>query len=451
MRYLNLRSRFGRRGNVVLLVALAAVPLLGMVALATDFGLTSDAKSKLDLAADSAALLATTAASNAWNAGHADAAEEGEAAGLTRFQAQIGSLVQTAIGGQPRVVVGPVNVEVVQQGGLFNATVNYTASETTTFARVLGFKALPISGSSHSSLSLNPYVDIQILMDVSSSMAVAATPADIARMQTLTTNFVPKNPNDPKPGNADGNCAFACHWSPTNDDFYQLAIDNNVQLRITVLQQAVTGLINTLIGLDSATRFRLGLYTFSQQFHEITPLSYDIASETASVGTIIPDINDCSSNCPDTYFSKAMTQLTALDQAQPQQGDKAPQRFLFVVTDGVYDEFLPGYQSPNPLPPHPTTDGQDGRPIGAFDPADCASLKAMGVNILVLYTPYLPLTDNGYYNSYVAPISPQIVPSLQACASSPNYFFVASDATAIKTQMQNMLQLVIRSTSHLTN
>jgi hypothetical protein len=69
----------------------------------------------------------------------------------------------------------------------------------------------------------------------------------------------------------------------------------------------------------------------------------------------------------------------------------------------------------------------------------------------VLYTPYTPLPDNWFYVDNVQPISPQIVPNLQACASSPNFYFTASDATAIKTQMQNMLQLVVRSTSHLTN
>lgn len=172
-----------------------------------------------------------------------------------------------------------------------------------------------------------------------------------------------------------------------------------------------------------------------QQFNTINPLSYDIASETASVGTIVPDINDCSSNCPDTYFSNAMTQMTALDQAQPQQGDQAPQRFLFVVSDGVYDQYSPWGQ----------------RQIGAFSPPDCASLKALGVNILVLYTTNTPLPDNSYWRDNVRPITPQIVPNLQACSSSPSYFFVASDANDIKTQMQNMLQLVIRSTSHLTN
>ena len=415
----------GKRGNVALLVALAAVPLIGMVALAVDFGRTSVVKGKLDEAADSAALLAATAASNAWKTGDTNAVAEGIAAAQARFKAQSAN--------QSDVTIGPVGVVLTRNGGLFNSTVTYTAQTPTTFARVLGITALPVSGQSSASLALNPYVDIQILMDVSSSMTVAATPDDIAAMQTLTGNF---NPSGPLPGNVKKGekCAFACHWSTTNEDYYKLALKNNVQLRITVLQSAVTNLINTLIGLDADQRFQLGLYTFSQQFNTIAPLSHDIADETASVNTIVPDINDCSSNCPDTYFTKAMSSLTTLDQQLPQAGTQVPQRFLFVVSDGVYDQ----YSSSN------------ARQIGAFNPANCNALKAMGFGILVLYTPYLPLPTNAFYNTYVDPISPQIDPNLRACASSPNYFFTANDAADINTQLQTMLQLVVQSTSHLT-
>ncbi len=201
------------------------------------------------------------------------------------------------------------------------------------------------------------------------------------------------------------------------------------------MQSAVGGLVNTLSGLDTNSRFQLGLYSFSQQFNTIYPLSHDIPGATASLGTIQPGINDCSSNCPDTYFSNAMAQLTTVDKGLPQQGAQTPQRFLFLVSDGVYDQYAPSGQ----------------RQIGAFDPADCAALKALGVSILVLYTPYTPIPSNGFYVQNVEPKSPQIVPNLQACASSPSYFFVASDASAIDTQLQTMLQLVVQTSSHLTN
>jgi hypothetical protein len=334
---------------------------------------------------------------------------------------------------QSDVVIGPVNVILTRNGGLFNAAVTYTAQEPTTFARVLGITTLSIGGQSTASLSLNPYVDIQILMDVSSSMTLAATPDAVVQMQGLAASF---KPTAPAPDNVSTSCTFACHWTTTSVDYYQLAIKNKVQLRITVLQTAVAGVIATLNNLNKNHFFQIGLYSFHRLFNVLYPLSNNVVDAANAVASIAPEVNFCANDltCPDTYFSNAMAQLVAVDQLLPQQGDQVPQRFLFLVSDGVYDQSISG-----------------NRQIGAFNPADCAALKALGISILVLYTPYTPIPSNSYYVQHVEPTSAQIVPNLQTCASSPSYFFVASDATEINTQMQNMLQLVVRSTSHLTN
>ena len=239
----------GRGGNILILTALAMVPMAGLVALAIDFGRVAMVKGKLDLAADSAALMATTTASNAWQKGDTNAVANAIVAARARFQAQSAS--------QSDVLIGPVDVAMTRNGGLFNASVTYSAQTPTTFAQVLGIASLPISGLATASLSLNPNVDIQILMDVSSSMTLAATTADVATMESLTRSFDPKGP---LPGNVSRgeSCAFACHWSATNVDYYALAKSNNVQLRITVLQAAVGGLIDTLKALISTAAFSLG-------------------------------------------------------------------------------------------------------------------------------------------------------------------------------------------------
>jgi Flp pilus assembly protein TadG len=410
----------GRAGNVLVLMALTAVPLIGMVALAIDFGRISLAKANLDLAADEAALLATTAASNAWKAGDLNAVAEAKLAATSRFQAQTGNQSDVTIDLSPPLIASA--------GGLFNVTVSYKAQMPTTFARVLGISTVPISGQSSARLSLNPFVDIQILMDVSSSMTLAATPAAMAQMVTMVAAF----PSNKVSGDSSKGCTLACHWS-TTDDYYLRAVNQNIELRITVLRSAVGGLINTLAGLDTNNRFRLGLYTFNTQLNTVYPLTTNVVGAMASLPGIAPDLNSCSDlTCGETIFSAAMTSLTALAPPPPQQAGMTPQRFLFMVTDGVYD--LPS------------------RKIGAFDPADCAGLKALGVSILVLYTPYMaPVPTNAYYVANVLPKSPQIVPNLQACASSPSYYFVANDAVDINTQLQNMLQLVVQTSSHLTD
>ena len=414
-----------RSGNVALLVALAAVPLAGMVALSVDFGMASVIRGKLNLAADSAALLATTAASNAYRQGATNAVQQGVAAATTRFQAQSGN--------QADVTIDPVQVVLTQNGGLFNATVSYTAAMPTTFASVLGITRLPISGQSSATLSFNPLVDVQVLMDTSSSMTLAATTADMATLENLTANF---NPQGPLPGNVGRgeSCAFACHWSNTQEDYYQLALRNNVQLRVSVLQTAVTNLITTMQQDNINNRFQLGLYTFNQNFNVVYPLSYNVTGANASVQAIVPDLNDCSSNCPDTYFSKAMAGITAVDTGLPQTGSNVPQRYLLIITDGVFDDVVGG-----------------SRAIGAFSPNDCAAIKQLGVTVMVLYTPYLPIPDNAFWVDHVEPITPQIPPNLQACASGQTFFFSANDATGINTELQQMFQLVLQTSSHLIN
>jgi hypothetical protein len=57
----------------------------------------------------------------------------------------------------------------------------------------------------------------------------------------------------------------------------------------------------------------------------------------------------------------------------------------------------------------------------------CTTIKNRGIRIAVLYTTYLPLPTNSWYNSYIAPFQPQIGSTLQSCASPGLYFQVSTD------------------------
>ena len=270
-------------------------------------------------------------------------------------------------------------------------------------------------------------------MDVSSSMTIAATQADINSLQALTAAY---RPSGKLPGNVvqGEGCAFACHWSPTGDDYLALARRNNVTLRIDVLQAAVGNLIANIAALNHQASFRLGLSTFNQKFSAIYPTSTNITGASAALGQIAPDINDCSSNCPETYFAGAMTSLGQITGASGNGGSQATsQKFLFIVTDGLVDQYAGNV-----------------RQIGPVTIAACAALKAQGVTILTLYTPYLPLTSNAFYNTYVAPVQSQIQPQLQACASSPSMAYAASNAADIDAELRTMLAAVIQTSGHLT-
>ena len=417
--------RTDRRGNVAITAGLLALPLLGLVGLAIDFGSAVSVKTQLDLAADTAALLAVTDASNAYMAGARDPIAPAQAAGRRRFDGQASSIMGAS--------VGTVTVAVQQSGSVFNADVTYQAAAPTTLGSLFGTSVIPITGRSTSSIAVNPFVDIQILMDVSSSMTIAATQPDIDRLLELTRTYVPtgKLPGNVSRGES---CGFACHWTATGDDYYALAKRNGVPLRIDMLRAAVSNLITNIAALNTHNAFRLGMYTFAQTFTPIYPLSGQIAAASGALDRIAPDVNDCSNNCPETYFASAMANLTAA--TSPSGNGSAPassQKYLFIVTDGLVDQFSPS-----------------GRQIGPVSAADCAAMKAKGVTILTLYTPYLPLPTNGFYNQFVAPIQSRIGPALQACASSPALYYEAANAADIDARLRTMLSTVLRTSGHLT-
>ncbi len=415
-----------RRANVALLTALLALPMTALFGLAIDFGNAALARARLDAAADTAALLATTVASNQSLAGAATPVATAQTAAAQRFKAEAGA--------QQNVTLGPVAVSVTNSGSLFTADVTYQGTYQTYFGGLVGVGQISLTGASAASLSLNPFVDIQILMDVSSSMTIAATQSDINSMQALTAAYVPSGP---VPGNVavGEGCAFACHWSMAGNDYLALASNNRVTLRIDVLRAAVGNLITNVAASNQRNAFRLGLSTFAQQFSVIYPTSSNISGASTALAKIAPDINDCSNNCPETYFGQAMAALGPVVGTSGNGGSQATaQKFLFIVSDGLVDQYDPR-----------------NRQIGPIDPSDCAALKAAGVTILTLYTPYLPLTNNAFYNTYVAPIQSQIAPQLQACASSPAMAYQASNAADVDTRLRTMLAAVVQTSGHLTH
>jgi hypothetical protein len=93
-----------------------------------------------------------------------------------------------------------------------------------------------------------------------------------------------------------------------------------------------------------------------------------------------------------------------------QNGDK-PQEVLFIVTDSVEDEESGArlQQAINDL---------GAAPGGKSTSTNwCTTIKNRGIKIAILYTDYLAVPANSWYETYIAPIQSDIGPALQACAS----------------------------------
>jgi len=140
-------------------------------------------------------------------------------------------------------------------------------------------------------------------------------------------------------------------------------------------------------------------------------------------------------NDTDTDFESAMTAINTT-MSNPGSGllGSPPQEVLFLVTDGVDDENnvscsqqLSGTRSQQP-----------------FDTTLCTTIKNRGIFIAVLYTEYLPLPTNSWYNEWVAPFQNDIASNIESCASPGLFFQVTTDGD-ITSAMQTLFQEAISS------
>lgn len=303
--------------------------------------------------------------------------------------------------------------------GLLTATFNFTARINTSFAGVIGFPSISVGGSTTAKNGIPVFTDFYLLLDDSPSMGVAATAKDI---QTMVNN----TPDQ---------CAFACHDLSNPNNYYELAKKLGVTTRMDVLREATKELFTTAGNVRAnPQQFGMAINTFDLALNTVSPVTMDMAAATSSASTIdlFPVPNQGWNNDQITDYYKAMDGMNALIPA-PGTGYAVDsrQKVLFMVTDGVADYSRNGKRTIEPI-----------------DTALCDTIKKRGISVAVLYTPYLPLPTNSFYNTYVSPFQTQVGPTLARCAS-PNMYFEVGPNQGIAEAM-NTLFLRIVGMAHLT-
>jgi Flp pilus assembly protein TadG len=404
-------QRFARDqdGNLAPMFALSLLPILGLVGITLDYTQSSARKAALDSIADSASLAAVTPTMLA----SSDQVSINTATTLFNSQAPL-------VKG-----VGPItlNVTASDNGLARTMTVSYQTTSSTLFGGYTGKSSLPISGSSQSSATVPPNIDFYLLLDNSPSMAIAATSSGISTMVANTPD----------------QCAFGCHESDTSpNDYYGLARSLGVTLRMDLLTQAVQNLMGTAQSTASTNNatYRAGIYTFNIGFNTITTLTSSLSVAQSQAANIqlyeVPYQN--WNNDTITNYTNAMTQINSI-MPNPGGGTNiagdTPQEVLFFVTDGVEDETVNG-----------------SRVQSLMNTSYCTTIKNRGIRIAVLYTTYLPLPTNSWYNSYIKPFQSQIGPTLESCASPGLYFQVSTDQD-ISGALAQLFNIAVE-TAHLT-
>jgi Flp pilus assembly protein TadG len=449
-----------RKANTAIIFALSIIPIIFLTGMGIDFSSAAEKRIQLNAAADAAALSMVTPAA------------------MTETCAQAQSVAQNIFMGQASLV-SRLNYSAPTFSGCQDGastrtiTVSYQAYSVNAFPNVYAlFSSGPaatwtITGSSTATATTSPNIDFYLLLDNSPSMDIAATTAGINTMVSNTS--------------AQGGCAFACHetnpaadnlGNPNGEDNYTLANKLGVVTRIENMASATSSLMSTASQMMTANNatcpngpgcYEMAIFTFNAEGQNgsqcnntsiqtiyapnCAPSSNLSAAQTAASGIDVMEV--CSNNyltCgnsnndTDTDFETAMSTINGI-MSTPGTGTSgnSPQEVLFLVTDGVDDEINANSCSQ-------TLDGS--RCQQPFNTSWCTTVKNRGIRIAVLYTEYLPLPTNAWYNDWVAPFQSQIGTNLQSCASSGLYFQVTTDGD-ITAAMQALFQQAV-STARLS-
>jgi Flp pilus assembly protein TadG len=414
-----------REANVAIIFALAMVPTIYLAGMGLDYTAAARRQAQLNAAADAAAIAAVTPAMMAQDTAIATTTAQnvfnGKATGL------------------PGLATQPtLSVNVTNNGLVRSVVVSYTAQSTNNFPNILGHTTWALSGSSTATSTVMPNINFYLMLDSSPSMLIAGTSAGITTMVNNTSS--------------QGGCAFACHEShpssdglgnPGGEDNYALARNLGITLRIDLLQQATASLMTTAAATQAANNntYKVAIYTFDVAVNTIQTLTSNLTTAknaAANIQALEVYDNNCltSSNCnndEDTNWDLALGDINTImpnPGGGTNIGNDTPQEVLFVVTDGVEDENVSGTRT------------------YAMSDAECTTIKNRGIRIAVLYTEYLPLPTNAWYNTYIAPIQSNIAPTMQSCAS-PGLYFEVTTGGDISSAMAALFQQAV-ATARLT-
>lgn len=429
------KFRRDERGSISLLFGLTLLMLLCLVGAAIDFALATAAKARLDAAADAAVLSAVNHAALSMSSSKAQALAE------STFKVQSG--VSWISATSASVTVNDTNIG-------RTATLSYSADMPTQLIKLAGFKTMALSNVATASSALPAYIDFYLLLDNTPSMGIAATPTGVSTMQNnADVTRIAQKMGSP-------NCAFACHDLSGTGDTYSIAKNIGVTMRIDVVRQATQSLMDTASATATVPdQFRMAIYTFGSSctktgLNTITTLTSNLSSAKTAANAVdlmtIPYQGYNNDQCTD--YDNVLAAMNNTITTPGSGTSAAPQKFLFFVSDGVADAYYPSTCTKR------TTGGRCQEPLTT---ATCTAIKNRGVQIAVLYTTYLALPTNNWYNTWIAPFnvgpygpSPnsEIANNMKACAS-PGFYFEVSPTDGISDAMTALFQKAVQ-TARLT-
>ena len=391
-----------------------SLPIISAVGCAVDYSRATQLRSKLQAAIDAASVGSVAKSAPGFIAAGSMTSDGPIPAGVTDAT----NIFNANMNGVVGYTLNSMTPAMTKAGNIITSKVQFSATVPMLFLGVIGKTSVTVTGTSTATTSMPLYIDFYLLMDNSPSMGVGATPADVSKMVNNTSD----------------KCAFACHDLNDNNNYYKLAKTLGVTTRIDVLRSATEQLMDTAAATQTySSQFRMAIYDFgasasSAGLRALFSLSSSLSSAKSAAGNIdlmtVKGQNE--NNDQDTQFTSIMPAINSAISAPGAGTSSAPLKYLFFVSDGVADEYNPGGCI------KPTT--SNGRCQSPLNAALCTTIKTRGIKIAVLYTTYLALPTNAWYNTWIAPFntgpygpSPnsQIAQNMQSCASTGLYFEVS--------------------------
>ncbi|WP_363348054.1 pilus assembly protein TadG-related protein [Methylocystis echinoides] len=369
----------------------------------------------------------------------------------------------------------------------------YSGAVDASLTKVLGFKTLPISGTVEATAGIQytqNYKNIYFLVDVSQSMSVGGAQADRDRLALYTP----------------GGCVFACHDVRDGDETLPVQIPGYLTRkngRLTTANVAVAGALGIQTRLDYIRNAMLAFVSaVDQKVSQMKTAAADAARNNAtqaglSQSKINSAVNDAIKDWNNVYrFSISTMYKDSLDYTgrtdnypnvidrikdkivlgdaednetgQSNMGDVlgklayklngsgdaeakgTAQDYVIIITDGVVH-----YTQPH--------DGNDIVKAVGYDSLTCTGFKKDGTRrrpgdpvVIVIYTPYIKFMP-GYSTYYDTSVKPHQEPTdwygkaLQDyCASSPEWFFEASEGPAITDALNKVYSRIMMPSVGLT-
>ncbi len=194
--------RRDKRANVAIITALAILPMIAAVGCVIDYTSATMIKTKLQAAADAAALATVSVSSSVVTTAKAMSGSGNVTGGSTFATNFFNANLSTAP--EDTGYSGLTPTATVSKNGMkLTATVSFTAQVPTTFMGIAGYNNVTVSGTSTASYTLSTYIDFYMALDVSGSMGMPSTSSEQTRLMAVNPDNYVLYPSG---------CTFACHF-----------------------------------------------------------------------------------------------------------------------------------------------------------------------------------------------------------------------------------------------